>query len=164
MSGSNFSVRVGRLVPISTAVLCVVFVLLAVILYLWLPEAQAKHSAVAFMIALPLLCMPFVVRGYRLDGSTLYVKRLLHETAIDLSGLRRVEVMPGGLKGLRVFGNGGLFSISGWFWSRDLGLYKAYAMDLGPTLYLKWDKGGVMLTPTEPEAMLRRLQPLSSSS
>jgi hypothetical protein len=31
---------------------------------------------------------------------------------------------------IRAFGNGGLFGVTGWFWSRDYGFFRAYVTNL----------------------------------
>ena len=55
---------------------------------------------------------------------------ILRETALDLSGVTSVCHDPAAMKGsIRVFGKGGLFAFTGFYWSRTIGRYRAYVMD-----------------------------------
>lgn len=160
MTSHQFPVRVGRLLKWVSALTTLLLVGLAALFEFGnapLPD-RLRWISVA-LLALPAICLLFTVRGYRVDGSTLYVRRLLHETTIDLRQLRSAEVVPRVFdRALRVFGNGGLFSFSGWFWRRGQGLMAAYAMDIGPGLELRWDDRTVLLTPVDPEAMQAALR------
>lgn len=109
----------------------------------------------ALMWGLPLLllfgCLLFCVRGYRLDGGQLYVRRLLSETAVDLRELQSVEADPKAMKGsLRTFGNGGLFSFSGLHYSKKLGSYRAYVTDFKRSVVLRLPGRSVVVSPRDP--------------
>lgn len=95
----------------------------------------------------------FVIRGYELTPGTLYVKRLLWRTPIDLGGLGSVTIDPNAMaKSLRTFGNGGLFSVSGRFFSRKLGRYRAYATNPKKSVALRFANHVAVVTPHDPEA------------
>lgn len=107
----------------------------------------------AAMVVLPILivlsALPFLVRGYTLGEHTLEIERLGWTTVLPLAGLEKasgdLELLRGSL---RVFGNGGLFSITGWFWNRRVGFYRAYATDLSRAVFLKYkDRRPVLVTP-----------------
>lgn len=161
MNSSHFAVRVGRLLIWVSALSCLLLVGLALLFEFGTTQLPAQLGWLSWaLLALPLVCLLFIVRGYRIDGSTLYVRRLLHETRVDLRDLRSVHSVPRAFdRALRVFGNGGLFSFSGWFWRRGQGFLRAYAMDIGPGLELRWDDRTVVLTPQDPAAMSQALQP-----
>lgn len=105
------------------------------------------------MIAMPLGALfgalPFAVRGYVLTQRHLEVCRLGWSTVLPLAGLETVTGEPEGLKGsLRLFGNGGLFGITGWFWNRRLGRFRAYATDPSRVVLLRYADGRkVVVTP-----------------
>lgn len=110
-------------------------------------------------------CLPFTVLGYRLESGRLYVQRLLWLTEVSLEGLKSVEVNPAAMKGsLRSFGNGGLFSISGWYYSKALGKYRAWVTDLPRGVVLRFEGRAAVVSPENPEQFaaevrkLRRLQ------
>jgi hypothetical protein len=104
-------------------------------------------------------CAVFTVRGYRLEGRCLYVQRLLWDTRVSLDGLRETAADARAMRGsLRLFGNGGLFAIAGWFRSRRLGSYRAFATDPARAVVLTFPKRKIVVTPGDPEAFIRALE------
>lgn len=105
------------------------------------------------------LCAVYMVRGFRLEGQTLYIKRLFQETAIPLQGLEKAEHKPAALMDARrTLGNGGLFAFTGHFSNATLGSFRMYATDpaLAVTLYLP-DRI-VVVTPANTAAFLKAVQ------
>jgi len=118
------------------------------------------------MVILPLAvlvgALPFMVRGYVLTENSLEIRRLGWVTTLPLRGLEAasgdVELLKGSL---RIFGNGGLFSISGWFWNRRLGVYRAFATDPSRAVFLKFrDRRPVLITPHDTQHFLVRVRKL----
>jgi len=100
----------------------------------------------------------FTVRGYALDDTQLSVRRLLTSTRIPLVGLRRAWIDPTVCKGsLRVMGNGGLFSFTGWFQNKRLGRYRLFATDFRNAVVLKFPDRTIVVTPAEPHAFVEHL-------
>jgi hypothetical protein len=103
-------------------------------------------------------CALFTVRGYRIAGRTLLVKRLFWWTPISLEGLRDALVDPEAMrKAVRICGNGGMFSFSGWFWNKRLGRFRAYATDLRRTIVLTFPDRRIVLSPDQPDAFVAAL-------
>ncbi len=101
----------------------------------------------------------FCIRGYALDGATLLIRRLLWTTRISLSGLESVESVPKAMSGsLRTFGNGGLYSFTGWYWNRPLGSYRAWVTDLRNTVVLRVGGRTLVISPEPPEAFVATLR------
>lgn len=102
----------------------------------------------------------FVVRSYTIDGGALRVRRLLWDTVVPLESLRHAWSSPDAMRGsLRLFGNGGLFSITGLFRNRQLGSYRAFAMDPRLAVVLDFpDRRKVVITPATPARFLEQLQ------
>ena len=126
----------------------------------------------AFPIALVVGCAAFMVRGYELAGSRLLIRRLWWATPLDLSGLRAIEHNPNAMRwslrlwgnggffsisgfflrwSLRLWGNGGFFSISGFFRNRTLGRYRAFVMDPKRAVVLTFADRVVVVSPDQPE-------------
>lgn len=111
-------------------------------------------------------CLFFTVRGYVLGPEALFVKRLGWNSRIPLAGLQSVEVDPRAMNGsIRTCGNGGLFSISGWYWSRRQGAFRAFATDTANSVVLRFPRQTIVVTPGEPERFateLRRIRNLQT--
>ena len=105
----------------------------------------------------------FMVRGYVLTESEIEVRRLGWTTVLPLAGLAAVSGEPQGLQGsLRVFGNGGLFGISGWFWNRRFGRFRAYATDPDRAVLLRYRDGRkVLVTPHDVQHFIVRVRNLA---
>jgi hypothetical protein len=117
----------------------------------------------AAMVVLPLVilfsALPFMVLGYVLTEHTLEIRRLGWTTTLPLAGLEKASGNVDLLRGtLRVFGNGGLFSVTGWFWNRQVGFFRAYATDLSRAVFLKYrDRRPVLVTPHDTQHFLVRV-------
>jgi len=121
----------------------------------------------AAMVGVPLVvllgALPFTVRGYILTDQHIEVRRLGWRTALPLAGLVAVSGEPEGLRGsVRLFGSGGLFGITGWFWNRRIGRFRAYATDPGRVVLLRYRDGRkVVLTPHDVQHFIVRVRTLA---
>src|SRR5262249_58403306 len=105
------------------------------------PTPGLAHSVAPAVALVPLtvllVALLFVVAGYEIDGTALRVRRLLWSTTVELEGLTRAWEDLNVIRGsVRVFGNGGLYSFSGIFWSRRLGRYRFFATDFNRCVVL----------------------------
>jgi hypothetical protein len=105
----------------------------------------------------------FVVRGYQLGPSRLRIQRLLWHTEVSLEGLREVEYVPDAMKcSGRIFGNGGLFSITGVYQNKRLGRYRAFVTNPQFCVVLVLPGRVIVVSPENPLAFVqwaRRLHP-----
>lgn len=107
-------------------------------------------------MVLPLLILPgaalFIIRGYEIEPNVLAIRRLLWTTRLSLSGLQSATAEPNAMRGsLRLCGNGGLFSITGWYRNRALGNYRAFVTHLKKTVVLRFANRTVVVSPEKPE-------------
>jgi hypothetical protein len=129
--------------------------------------AWSRMGAVASLLAIALppiilfiaaLCM---VRGYVLTDEEIVVKRLGWANRFALADLRSVhgdnEAMA---NSLRLFGNAGLLSYSGFFWSRKTGRYRAFATDPSRAVVLTYPRRKILLTPDDPQRFIVRVRTL----
>jgi Bacterial PH domain len=122
------------------------------------------------MVGMPLVvllgALPFMVRGYVVTETHIEVRRLGWSTLLPLAGLAAVTGEPEGLRGsVRLFGNGGLFAISGWFWTRRIGRFRAYATDPGRVVLLRYRDGKrVVVTPHDVQHFIVRVRTLARAS
>jgi hypothetical protein len=105
-----------------------------------------------------------MVRGYVLTEKQIEVRRLGWSTVLPLAGLVAVTGEPEGLRGsVRLFGNGGLFGISGWCWNRRIGRFRAYATDPGRVVLLRYRDGNkVVVTPHDVQHFIVRVRTLAN--
>ena len=120
------------------------------------PVSATRFFAIAVPLLVPIGGTFFMIRGYTLADRTLLIQRLGWNSRVDLEGLTSAVSDPAAMKGsLRTFGNGGLFSICGWFYSRKLGAYRAFATDMNHSVVLRFPKRTVVVTPENPDEFAR---------
>jgi Bacterial PH domain len=126
--------------------------------------ASWRMVMVGVPLAVLLGALAFTVRGYVLTESGIDVQRLGWSTTLPYAGLAAVTGEPDGLRGsLRLFGNGGLFAINGWFWSRRIGRFRAYATDPQRVVLLRYRDGSkVVVTPHDVQHFIVRLRSLAN--
>jgi len=157
---AEFSAPWSRSLRVTTTVSVAVLLAVAALGLLLGPPGLVRWPPV--LIALLILCgaLPFMVRGYSLTEDAIEVRRLGWCSVLPLDGLVAVTGEPEGLRGaLRTFGNGGLFGISGWFWSRRLGAFRAYATDPERVVLLRYHDGRkVIVTPDDVQHFVVRVR------
>jgi hypothetical protein len=127
----------------------VVIIPAAAVLILFKTKPEPVGWLVAFILPVAAL---FIVRSYTIEPNMLAIRRLLWATRLPLAGLQSAEVSPNVMRGsLRLFGNGGMFSITGLFRNRALGNYRAFVTDLTRTVVLRFPKRTFVISPENPE-------------
>jgi hypothetical protein len=160
-AGIQFKAPWGRLLvgtSVFASVVCLGVPLLIVSLG---PQVPALAQSVAITMPLAMIggCAVFVVRGYTVTADALLIHRLAWDSRIPLRNLRSIEAMPGAMAGsIRTFGNGGFFSFTGFFWSRRLGRFRAYATDLQRTVVLRLVDRTVVVTPDDPGRFVQEIK------
>ncbi len=102
--------------------------------------------------------LPFIIRGYTITHDTILVHRLLWDTKLPRAGLESASAEPDAMRrSLRTFGNGGGFSITGWYYNKRLGSYRAYVTDPHRTVVLRYANRRVVLSPATPEDFVQDL-------
>jgi Bacterial PH domain len=165
---AEFSAPWGRSVFLATAVSVAVVLAVALAALAIAPRQLPLWRAAMVGVPLALLAaaLPFMVRGYILTEDAIEVRRLGWSTVLPLAGLSAVTGEPQALRGsLRLFGNGGLFGISGWFWNRRLGRFRAYATDPDRVVLLAYRDGRkVVVTPGDVQHFIVRVRTLAKTS
>ena len=119
----------------------------------WLHE-----GASGLLLALVAGAALFTIRGYTVTPDTILVHRLFWDTRLPREGLLSATVQTQAMEGsLKLFGNGGMFSFTGWFWSKRLGRFRAYATNLNCTVVLRWEKRTVVVSPDNAAEFVREL-------
>jgi hypothetical protein len=79
------------------------------------------------------VCALFAIRGYTVTPDAILVRRLFGTTRLPRAGLQSATFDQQTMRGsLRTFGNGGFFSITGFYWNKTLRTYRAFVADPAP--------------------------------
>ena len=112
----------------------------------WLPLAMAP------------ICALFTIRGYSITPDAILVHRLFWSTRLPRAGLESAVFDPKAMcKSIRTCGNGGFYSITGWYWSKTLKSYRAYVTDPRRAVALRYDRRRIVLSPGDPEDFIHEL-------
>ncbi|MHB1082410.1 MAG: PH domain-containing protein [Prosthecobacter sp.] len=124
--------------------------------FLSLPALPSRALVIAAVLLIPLGALPFMIRGYVLTKDGILIKRLWWNTVLPFAEMRSVEVEPLALShSFRTCGNGGMFSFTGFYWSRQLGHFRAYVTDQNRTVIVHMNNRTAVLSPDDPEAFAR---------
>lgn len=101
----------------------------------------------------------FTIRGYTVTSHALLVHRLFWTTRLPLSGLHSAQVNPRAMdRSFRTFGNGGLFSFTGWFRNRALGAYRAFVTDPPCSVVLHFSTRTIVVSPSMPKDFVHEIR------
>jgi hypothetical protein len=125
---------------------------------LWtLPLKGGSAEPLRFWLALlPLAvivsCALFTVRGYSISNRELAIDRLLWTTRVSLHGLQGAYFDANATdRSIRTFGNGGFFSLTGYFRNKKLGSYRAFLTDRRRAVILRFSTSVIVVSPDQPE-------------
>lgn len=131
------------------------------VVVLFIGIVVAGKASIALLVFFPLillLALPFIIRGYAVSESTLTIRRLGWSMMIPLDDLQSAEAVPNAMRGsIRLFGNGGLFSITGLYRSKSLGKYRAFVTDLNRTVVLRFSNRIIVVSPDDPAAFVQKV-------
>ena len=131
---------------------------LLVILFSWIKLGTAAWLVSTILLLTLFITALFTVKGYELKGEALFIQRLFWQTRIDLKNIQSASVAPDAFrKAIKTLGNGGLFSFSGYFWSKSLGKFKCYATDTKRSVLLEIDGKKIVISPDSPDGFVRAL-------
>lgn len=115
------------------------------------------------------ICYRQKPRMYKIVNGELIVERATpwKDIHVSLSDIKSVESLPKiSLFSLRLWGNGGLFCVSGTFFSFRLGKYRASVTSIRDLLLIRYGKKALVISPAEPLSFkmeLERLMGLKST-
>jgi hypothetical protein len=99
-------------------------------------------------LLIALIAVLFVVTAYELEGAELRIRRLLWATRVPLEGLTQAWHDPEAMtRSIRLWGNGGLYSVTGLFRNRRLGRYRAFVTDPARAVVFQLPKRTVVISP-----------------
>lgn len=100
----------------------------------------------------------FIIRSYTIEPNVLAIQRLFWATRLPLAGMQSAEIVPNVMRGsLRLFGNGGMLAITGFYRNRALGNYRAFVTDLTRAVVLKFPGKTIVVSPENPERFVSEI-------
>lgn len=103
-------------------------------------------------------CALFMIRGYAITPEAVVIRRGLWTSRILRAELLSARYEPNAMqRSVRVCGNGGFFSFSGFYRNSTLGSYRAYVTNLQCTVVLRTARKTYVLSPSAPEDFVREL-------
>jgi hypothetical protein len=100
----------------------------------------------------------FTIRGYTVTPDAVLIQRLFWTTRLPLAGLQSAQFEPDAMaRSRRTFGNGGLFSFTGFFRNRMLGAYRAFVTDPHRTVVLQFPARKVVVSPSAPDEFVQQI-------
>jgi hypothetical protein len=101
----------------------------------------------------------FTIRGYTVTADAILIHRSFWSTRLPLSGLQSAAVAPDIMRsGIRLCGNGGLFSFAGWFRNKASGVYRSFVTDPHRTVVLRFPKRPVVISPSAPDEFVHDIR------
>ncbi len=101
------------------------------------------------------ICWRLTPLAYKLDGDTLTVLR--RAGPLHFPGVIRVDRLAEGTRlGFKICGNDGLFAAIGWFWSRKLGIYRAFLTRtaVAELVAIQTNRRTILISPVEPDRFI----------
>ena len=118
-------------------------------------HTPALAVGATILMLVSVICYLTAPTGYELtDGRLRVFTHIGSRVFGPVTGCSRVQASL--LWGLRLFGNGGLFAGTGFYWSPRLGVYRAYVTSARrpDMLLIQTPSRNVLITPEDPEAFL----------
>lgn len=167
MTHHHFKAPWGRTLLIISILTTLVMLGAAIILSLgqhqpWfisLPPIPIRALTITAIMLMPLGALPFIIRGYVITADGILIRRLWWNTVLPFDDIRSVQAEPLALSSsFRTCGNGGLYSFTGFYWSKQLGHFRAYVTDLNRTVIVRMKNRTAVLSPEDPEAFARTVE------
>jgi hypothetical protein len=101
----------------------------------------------------------FTVRGYSITEDSILIHRLIWTTRFPLEQLIEVDT-DGNItfrNSIRCFGNGGIFGISGLYYNRRVGTFRAFVTDVTRTVLLRFPSRTILVSPDDPRRFVSAL-------
>ena len=104
-------------------------------------------------------CALFLIQGYTITPTAILVHRAFWKRPISLAGLKSAKSEPAAMgRSWRTFGNGGIFSITGYYRNKTLGDFRAFATDTKRTVVLRFETKTIVLSPADPDDFSREVE------
>jgi hypothetical protein len=151
---TRFNAPWGRELTILTTIATALVGGIAV--FIWTKGGRVTPALLLLIHAIPLA---LTVRRYELVPGALLIRRLWWDTRWPLDEPVTAAVRPDVMaRSWRIWGNGGLFAISGHFSNAALGRYRAFVTDFKRTVVVHTPRGIVVVSPDRPDDFVSALE------
>ncbi|MEI6607821.1 MAG: PH domain-containing protein [Verrucomicrobiota bacterium] len=136
-----------------TTALCMGFAGTMIVGNRWVHPRWIQLWPAVLSLVLIIRAALFTIRGYTITTDALLIHRLFWKTRLPLAGLRSARHEPYAMRrSLRTWGPDGVFSFTGEYNNKALGIYRAFVTDKHRTVVLKFsDRRKVVVSPEKPE-------------
>lgn len=129
----------------------------AMFVYMTFPEDAPPYIPnliVALCFGTWFLSLLSIVKGFDIENGHIVVHRPLWKNRIPFSSGAEAfqKKMP---TAIRLLGNGGLFSGSGWFWNKEIGVFHVFVTDPKKCVWVKTPKKTIVITPDDTEGFVK---------
>ena len=153
----EFNAPWSRSLRIGTAIFIAIFCVLILLGFSRLLGEVPRLIMILLPSVILVTSLAAAIRGYVLTEHEIEIRRLGWTTRLPLDTLQSVEGKADALNNsVRLFANGGLFSFTGWFWNRQLKLFRAYATDPSRSVVLRYPNKTIVITPHDPQQFIVR--------
>lgn len=157
MNGNTFSAPWGKTLRWMSLLSGLLLLGVAAAVF-WSVKPVAARPAAWLPLLILFFTVLFTIRAYSIEPRELLIRRLLWTTRVSLDGLQSAESLPNAMsRSLRLWGNGGMFSFTGWYRNRALGNYRAFVTDLKNTVVLRFKNKTIVISPDNPERFLSEI-------
>ena len=156
---TRFNAPWGRELTVLTAVTTAMIIGIAA--YVW---SQGGRITPVLLLVIHAIPLTLTVRGYELVPGELRIRRLWWDTRLPLAGRVRAATRPDVMaRSWRIWGNGGVFAISGHFSNAALGRYRAFVTDFKRTVVIDTPRGIVVVSPDRPDQFVAAIEQSTQS-
>lgn len=159
-SASQFDAPWSRGIKIVTWSVVVLVLVVAIILPWKLPRKDVGVAVLipgAVLLILGITAL-FCVRGYTIRHRELWIQRSFWQTRLPLKELEGAYTDPKAMhKCIRSCGNGGFMGVTGWFYNKKLGNFRAFITDPARSVVLEFKSRKVVVSPDDPAEFVRAL-------
>jgi hypothetical protein len=114
----------------------------------------------AFLVVVCVACYLFAPVGYELLDGWLVVRfrlgRRRFGPVVDCAALNDIAIPRHVLLSLRLFGNGGVFAGTGFYWNRAWGVFRAYVTSArrADMVLIRTPSRAIVISPADPDAFV----------
>lgn len=146
-----------RTAKMSPAIVAITMIVFAIIAGLFIASLYFSWMLLlaGFMVLVCAINYLFIPVGYELAGNRLTV--FTHVGRREFEPVRSCSPVNNSVAfGVRLFGNGGFFGGTGWFWNRRYGVYRAYVTSArrADMVMIESARQKILISPENPSAFL----------